>query len=136
MTNCIRQVNTEKDVQIIRDMIKIENDLITTRIGWMGLLQGVLLSGLGILLSNKSDSDKLSELVSFIPYAGIFLSSMSSWGVYLALKAKYNLCRMVPDYWLPPVIGYESKNHFSCSPNLGLPVGFLLLWLYVLVFKI
>lgn len=81
-------MNDEKENQIIRDMLKHENELIKDRIGWSTVAQSFLFATLGLLCSNSTDACKHFHFEFWIPTLGIFIALTSLWGVSRAFIAR------------------------------------------------
>ena len=92
--------------EIIRDMIKHENYLINTRMGWLMTLQGILFGSLGVFYKEEVPSLYFYVLAS----TGIIISILTVWGVASATCAIHNLEKWYHDHTAdfssyPPVIG-------------------------------
>lgn len=127
---------SESHAQIIREMIRHENDLTSARMGWMTTLQGLLFTALGIAIN----CEKYKPLVNMLPIVGIVTSLLTAWGIWSAARAiNSELLKWWEEnegkgYRGPPIIGLTGSSMLQryITPWQILPVVFLLSWFFVL----
>lgn len=123
------------DDEIIRNMIQQENSLISSRMGWMLTLQGLLFGALGFVLKEPLIPNYYIVMISL---TGIAISVLTAWGLNNATRAIIILMKT----WegnpkasrARPVIGlYNNKTLFSyLTPWLILSLIFIVPWTFLL----
>lgn len=120
---------TCSDPEVLRTMIRHENDLMNHRLTWLLTSQGLLFTALGFALSNPNQqfSQQLREVLAFV---GILLAASSS----IVLDAANNaILRWSPQAWGDnqngDVIGFRGVAILSMfSPWRVYPPMFIIAW--------
>jgi len=134
--------------EIIREMIRHEDNLISARMGWMNAFQGFLFTAFGVTIVEVIKNPKSKEEYCFyiILYAviGIIVAVLTLHGIFLATRAIENLL----DCWNrisgnrlhehncisePDVIGFRSDANFL--PWKLLPCLFIFVWLILIIYS-
>jgi hypothetical protein len=120
---------TCSDPEVLRAMIRHENDLMNHRLTWLLTSQGLLFTALGFALSNQNQqfSQQLREVLAFV---GILLAASAS----VVLDAANNaILKWSPQGWVDnqngDVIGFRGVAIFSMfSPWRVYPPMFIIAW--------
>jgi hypothetical protein len=124
------------NAEIIRAMIKTENDFANHRIGWMNTINGLLFAGVSFAWGKPSGS----ELIHFFCWIGAAICVFSFAGV---MTAAISICSLF-DWWQrhkprdydgPDVIGTPPPRNIVryFAPQNFLPLIFLVAW--VMMFR-
>jgi hypothetical protein len=127
------------DAQIIREMIRHENDLIHHRITWFGTLQGLLFAALAFAWGKNN----ITILTYLLAMLGIVLSISTYYAIQASLKAIKTLREWWDnnknlDYVGPDIIGRrpDSKSIPFLRPYVVFPASFLIAWAIILIWQI
>ena len=121
---------------VVRSMIRHENDLFNQRIIWMTSIQGFLLAAAGFSWS-KPDT---RELILVICVVGLITSVSLMRAIYAGDSAIKGLIlwwdkNKSPDYAGPDVIGVRSDSLGFLYPWITLPPLFLVAWILVITIR-
>ncbi|ACF13447.1 hypothetical protein Ctha_0982 [Chloroherpeton thalassium ATCC 35110] len=134
--------------EIIREMIRHEDNLISARMGWMNALQGFLFTAFGMtvveVIKNPDSKEKYCVLTSLYSVVGIIVAILTLYGISLATRAIENLL----DCWNkisenrlgehncifePDVIGLRSDANLL--PWKLLPWLFIFVWAILITYS-
>jgi len=126
------------EAEIIREMIRHENELINHRITWFGTLQGILFAVLAFAWG-KTD---ISILIYLLAVLGIVLSISTYYAIQSSLKAIRTLRMWWDenknlDYIGPDIIGRrpDSKSIPFLRPYVVFPSAFLIVWVVIIIWQ-
>lgn len=122
----------------IRDMIRNENDLRNTRIGWLSTLQGLLFTAFGLAMTKP----EYIAAKSIIALLGFAIACLTIWGVSKSIKARQELLRWWDEgdsssksyknrptnYKGPDVIGLRPSAQPYWTPGMLIPGAFAVAW--------
>ena len=120
---------SERYANIIREMIRHENDLVNHRLTWLCQIQGFLFAALGLSFTNNL-CDNAHIIQPILIFIGISVSISSSVGLIMAglaiseLKKKFDI--RYPNNPGPPIIGLHMSDKKK-DKNMQLRI---LKWLY------
>ncbi|MCQ8106401.1 hypothetical protein NP590_20020 [Methylomonas sp. SURF-2] len=129
-------LNSSDDANVIREMIKHENQLVDQRINWMSTIQGLLFAALAF------SWDKANCLIPLLCGLGGVIAVITIINLGLATAATQLLLNWYkanhPSYSGPPIIGLYIKSPVDCKyiPYItSLPIwmtfAFLIAWILV-----
>jgi hypothetical protein len=129
-----------EDHEIIRSMIRFENELINHRLTWMATLNGLLFTGLGFAWG-KPDAGGLVYVFAFLGIAVAFLSGVGLFAANLAFRKQYDWWQEKKpcNYRGPDVIGLPPRSKgFGkwLTPWTLLPLCFLFGWIAILIINV
>lgn len=126
--------------EIVRSMIRFENELINHRLTWMATLNGLLFTGLGFAWG-KSDARGLIFVFAFLGIAVSFLSGVGLFAANRAFRKLYDWWQdnKPSEYKGPDVIGippmYKGFGSWL-TPWTLLPICFLFGWIAILIINV
>lgn len=114
--------------EILREMIRHEDGLISSRMGWMSAFQGLLFGALGLSISSNNP-----PLILFVSILGFLVAIFTVYGVRLALAAISRLvkCHGNDTEECPGVIGLKKSIPNFLMPWLLIPCLFAFAWLVI-----
>jgi hypothetical protein len=125
-------------LEVIRDMIKHENELVNQRLSWMFTLQGLLFGSVSFLWAANVLPTMVLGLVGLLSCVSIGYALARGLGAIkdlLAIAQDYK--KSVPsNISLPPTIGSRRKAVEWLIPARLLPWVLGLAWIAILAFRI
>ena len=127
---------TADDAKIIREMVRHEDNVLSSRVGWFCTLEGLLFAAAG-LVRDKPDAIFLSVLLSI---AGLIVAASTLYATVIATRTMIRLTKWWDDnrseeYSGPDIIGFRADNWAIpvLRPSRALPGIFIFLWGALLV---
>ncbi len=115
------------DADIIRGMIRYEDDVINHRLTWLGQLQGFLFAALAL---TWNDHPKFAVMLALV---GIVVAFSVGTACCIGDQAIKSLVKLAPDSIQPGVIGQDVKKWRFILPWFLVPAILLAAWVAVLV---
>lgn len=126
--------------QILREMIRHENELTNHRLGWMSTFNGLLFGVVSFLLKDI----KHIEIIPSVCFVGLAID----FSIFLSLCASETVKKSLNNLWrhkhistaeIPPVWGWcvqSTKDRISrlFMPWFLLPFTFIVAWILILIF--
>jgi hypothetical protein len=130
------EVQLKEYADILREMVRHENELTNQRLTWMSTLNGLMLTGLGFIWGKPYDK----QVIAVFCTLGIIVCLSGFLSLQIAEDSKFELLRLwkekeiSPDK-IPPVFGWVRVNRLILPllPWKVLPWSLIIAWVILFI---